>query len=268
MRKDGFILRESKGILYYSCLAFESLPQVRHGFSTRHGGALGETSFSLGGVSLHSPERINENRRRFLSALHLEAAHLITLRQVHSNQVRIIEDISSQGEPREGDALVAGIADAALAVQIADCLPVLIVDPVHHAIAAVHSGWRGTLSRILLQTIIEMQRTFGSNPVQLRIAVGPGIRACCFEVGPEVANLFKEAYPGLWMAIPAPARPGKFLLDLCKGLDDQLDSAGILPENRHDLNACTRCNTKEFFSFRAEGQAAGRMMAIIGLSTG
>jgi polyphenol oxidase len=267
MRKDGFILRESQGILYYSCRAFESLPHVRHGFSTRRGGASGECSFDLGSLFLNSPERINENRRRFLSVLHLEDARLITLRQVHSNHVCIIEDISGPGEPIKGDALAAGIADAALAVQIADCLPVLIADPVNHAIAAVHSGWKGTLSRILLQTIFEMQRAFGSNPAQLLIAVGPGIRACCFEVGTEVAILFKEAYPGVRLAMPLPACPGKYLLDLCKALDVQLDLAGIPQENRHDLNACTRCKTGEFFSYRAEGQAAGRMMAVIGISS-
>jgi polyphenol oxidase len=266
MKKDGFIIRESQGILYYSCRAFESLPRVRHGFSMRRGGAFAESSFSLGGSSQSSPEQINENRRRFLSALHLEDAHLITLRQIHSNRVSIVEDISGRGEPAEADALAAGIANAALAVQIADCLPILIADPVNHAIAAVHSGWRGTLSRILLQTILEMQRAFGSNPALLLIAVGPGIRACCYEVGSETANLFKEAYPGISPAIPSPAQTGKFLLDLCTALDFQLDLAGVLPENRHDLNACTRCNTDRFFSYRAEGTAAGRMMAVIGMS--
>jgi polyphenol oxidase len=265
MQKDGFILRESQGILYYSCLAFESLPHVRHGFSTRRGRPA-EPSFTLGGSKLNSPDRINENRRQFLSALHLEDTRLITLRQVHSNHVHIVEYISGQEEPIEGDALASGIAGAALAVQIADCLPVLIADPAHRAIAAVHSGWRGTLSRVLPETILEMQRAFGSNPEQLQIAVGPGIRACCFEVGPEVVNLFNDVYPGISLAMPAPERPGKYLLDLCNALDFQLDLAGVPPENRHDLNTCTRCNNDLFFSYRAEGQAAGRMMAVIGMS--
>jgi polyphenol oxidase len=268
MSENGFILRESQGILYYSCRAFESLPQVRHGFSTRRGGspALGECSLNLGNLSLDLPEQIHENRRRFLSALHFENARLATLHQIHSNRVHTIEDITGWHEPLEGDALTTRLTGAALAVQTADCLPILIADPVKHAVAAVHSGWRGTLSRVLLNAILEMQRAFHSNPSQLLIAIGPGIRACCFEVGSEVADRFNEEYSGCNLAMPAPSRPGKYLLDLCKALDVQMDLAGIAQENRYGLNICTCCNTKDFFSYRAEGRATGRMMAAIGLS--
>jgi polyphenol oxidase len=241
---------------------------MRHGFSTRHGQAtaLGINSLNLGNLSLDSPEQVKENRRRFLSALHLENAYLIALRQIHSNRVHVIEDISERCEPLEGDALTARLAGAVLAVQTADCLPVLIADPLNHAIAAVHAGWKGTLSRVLYRTILEMQRAFHSNPAQLLIAIGPGIRACCFETGSEVLDLFNEEYSGCSFAIPAPSRPGKYLLDLCKALQIQMDLAGVAPENRYDMNICTRCNTKDFFSYRAEGPATGRMMAAIGIS--
>jgi polyphenol oxidase len=269
MNENGFILRESKGILYYSCRAFESLPHLRHGFSTRHGhaSALGKASFNLGNLSLYSQAQASENRRRFLSALSFENAPLVTLRQIHSNRVQVIENIAGQCGPLEGDALTARLAGVALAVQTADCLPILIADPVNHAVAAVHSGWRGTRSRVLLNTILEMQRAFNSNPSQLLIAIGPGIRACCFEVGSEVVDQFNEEYPGCDMAIPAPSRPGKYRLDLCKALNIQMDLAGVAAENRHDLNICTRCNTQDFFSYRAEGPATGRMMAAIGMAS-
>jgi polyphenol oxidase len=268
MKGNGFILRESQGILYYSCRAFESLAQVRHGFSTRRGGssAPGECSLNLGNLSLDPPEQVNENRRRFLSALHFENARLRTLHQIHSNRVHIIEDMTGRCEPLEGDALATRSTDVALAVQTADCLPILIADPANHAVAAVHSGWRGTLSRVLVNTIVEMQRAFNSNPSQLLIAIGPGIRACCFEVGSEVADRFNEEYSGCNPAMPAPSHPGKYLLDLGKALDVQMDLAGVAQENRYDLNICTRCNTQDFFSYRAEGQAAGRMMAAIGIA--
>jgi polyphenol oxidase len=269
MRENGYILRESQGILYYSCRAFESLAKVRHGFSTRYCRipGLGECSLNLGNLSLDSPEQVTENRRRFLSALHFENAHLVTLRQIHSNRVHVIKDISGPGERLEGDALATQLPDTMLAVQTADCLPVLIADPAHHAVAAVHSGWKGTLSKVLLHTILEMQRTFDSNPSQLLAAVGPGIRACCFEVGSDVAELFAEEYSGCDLALPMPDRAGKYLLDLGKALDIQMNLAGVAPGNRHDFRACTRCNTKEFFSYRAEGRATGRMMAAIGISS-
>jgi polyphenol oxidase len=269
MRENGFVLRESQGILYYSCRAFESLAQVRHGFSTRCGGtsALGKCSLNLGNLALDRPGQVYENRQRFLSALHFENARLITLHQIHSNRVHIIEDVASRQEPLEGDALMTRLTGAALAVQTADCLPILIADPEKHAVAAVHSGWRGTLSRVLIKTILEMQRAFDSNPSQLLIAIGPGIRACCFEVGSEVADRFNEEYSGCTLAMPAPSRTGKYLLDLGKALDVQMDLAGIAHENRYDLNVCTRCNTKDFFSYRAEGRATGRMMAAIGIAS-
>lgn len=268
MRKDGFNLRKSGGVPFYSCHAFERLPGVRHGFSTRHGGASGicGSSLNLADASWDSPDRVRENRRRLLSALGLEEACFISLHQVHSNRVHIIKDISGQWNRPEGDALITRVEKAALAIRIADCIPVLIADPAHHAVGAVHTGWRGTLSGILLRTIHEMQREFDSEPAGLLLAVGPGIRACCFEVGPEVAVPFEEQYPGYSLAQPIPSRPEKRSLDLFKALEAQMDLVGVLPENRYDLGACTCCNTGEFFSHRAEGPASGRMMAVIALS--
>jgi YfiH family protein len=265
MRRDGFILRETGGIPYYSCRALEELPGLFHGFSTRRGGerALGEPSLNLSYAAWDPPERVDENRRRFLCALNLREAHLATLRQVHSNRVYIIRDISAQWNRWEGDALATQMKNVALAVQIADCLPVLIADPAANAVAAVHTGWRGMLSHIVPLTVREMQRAFGTDPAHLLAAVGPGIRACCFEVGPEVAELFEKEFSGFRLSVPM-GKSGKHLLDLCKALERELDDSGIQPENRFDLGLCTRCNTREFFSYRAEGALSGRMMAVIG----
>jgi polyphenol oxidase len=262
MYTDSFILRNNHGIHYYSCRAFESLPWVRHGFSTRHGGAYG--SLNLQDTSWDSPDRVQENKIRFLSALQMNASSLITMHQVHSSRVHIIEELVDQRNRLEGDALITQVENAALAIKTADCLPVLIADPVHKAIGAVHSGWRGTLSRILPNTIQEMQRAFGSDPAELLVAVGPGIRACCFEVGAEVVHQFEENYPDSQIVQPIPERPEKYRIDLCKILQIQMDASGIPQQNRNDLGICTCCNTQDFFSYRAEGSASGRMMALIG----
>ena len=267
MRKGGFVLREDRGIPYYSCEAFDRIAHLRHGFSTRaDGSGTPKQPLNLGHASWDSVERVNENRQRFLSALDLEKAQLTTLHQVHSNRVYIIEDYACEWNQSEGDALATKLEDIALAVKIADCLPVLIADPVNRAVAAVHSGWRGTLSRILLKTIEAMQKSLGSSPADLLVAVGPGIRECCYEVGSEVERLFEKEYPTAHVAAPVVSQPGKYHLDLCKVLDIQLDLAGVHPENRHDLGACTRCSPESFFSYRAEGPASGRMMAVIGLT--
>jgi polyphenol oxidase len=265
MDKNAFILREAEGIPYYSCRAFEELPLLRHGFSTRHGGKprSSQNSFNLGYTEWDSSKRVDENRNRFLSALNLPGMPLATLHQVHSNRVHIIKDIPGQWNQADGDALVTKVEGIALAIQIADCLPVLIADPVKNVLAAVHSGWRGTLGKIFIETVREMENVFGSEPGRLLAAIGPGIRACCFEVGLEVASLFDKEFPGCALAKPINTRPGKFLLDLPRALEIQFQAAGIRPEKSFDLGKCNRCNTNEFFSYRAEGSNSGRMMAVI-----
>jgi polyphenol oxidase len=256
--KDGFALRTKNGIPYYACLAIEKMPGFWHGFSTR--------ALNLGYTDWDSPERVAANRKRLLAALNLDQVRLATLHQIHSDRVHIIKDVGDQWNQADGDALVTRIENCALAVQTADCLPIIIADPQNMVAAVVHSGWRGTLARILQKTIEAMEREFGSDPAQLVAAIGPGIRSCCFEVGEEVADLFKKEFAG-FLANPIEERPGKFLVDLPKALKLQLKNSGIQPENSHDIGVCTRCNANEFFSYRAEGQSSGRMMAIIGFAT-
>jgi YfiH family protein len=272
MPGNGFALRNFQGMLYYSCLAFDSLPRLRHGFSTRVsgriGGRIGDGSLNLSETSWDLSARVRENRRLFLSALNLEEANLITLRQIHSNRAYIIRDISSGWNRLAGDALISGMENAALAVQVADCIPILIADPVHYAVAAVHSGWRGTLGEILPRTIRAMQQDFDSDPKRLLIALGPGIRSCCFEVGLEVARPFELQYPGHSLTKSVIGSPQKRFLDLFKILDIQMTLMGVPIQNRFDLAACTGCNTNQFFSYRVEGPASGRMMAVIGMLPG
>lgn len=286
MQADGFILRENRGIPYYSCRVFESLPWLRHGFSTRRGGADNETP-DLDFAVRNTPEHAGENRRRLLSALGLRNAELVFLNQIHSDRIFAVESAAgfpesplpfrllstshptetcpSEANSCEGDALVTNIENAALAIKTADCFPVLIADPVHRAIGAVHSGWRGTLARVLPRTIEEMSRRFQSDPGRLLFALGPAIRECCFEVGEDVARLFSEAYPENPTARPAAAH-GKYLVDLAAVLKAQMTQSGVPPENQHDLGMCTCCNTREFFSWRTQGASAGRMAAVIAIS--
>jgi YfiH family protein len=264
MRKDSFVLRESLGLRYYSCKAFEEIPRLSHGFSVRDD--ISERPLNLGYRPWDSVQRVDENRQRFLSAVNLGDSNLAMLRQVHSNRAYIIEDNSGEWNRSEGDALITAVEKMAIAVQIADCLPVLMVDPVKRVIAAVHAGRRGTVLGILFHTIRRMECSFACRPPDLLIAVGPGIRKCCFEVGNEVIDLFEKEFPDSGLAVPSAVRPGRFLLDLPKALEIQLDRAGVRAENRYDLGACTRCNPERFFSHRAEGPASGRMMAVIGLS--
>jgi polyphenol oxidase len=267
MMREGFVFHETNGIAYYACKAIEELADFHHGFSTRRGGLPDSfgSSLNLGYMQWDFPERVDANRQRFLAALNLDQVRLATLHQIHSDRVHVIEDVSRQGSQSEGDALITRSANIAIAVLTADCLPILIADPLKNIAAVVHAGWRGTLARILQKTIEELERAFNCNPAQLIVAFGPGIRACCFEVGEEVTSLFRKEYPGSGLTTPVDAQHGKGLLDLPKALEIQMNQAGIKPENSYDLGVCTRCNASDFFSFRAEGKNSGRLMAVIGI---
>jgi YfiH family protein len=266
MQTNGFIRRQAAGIPYYACTALELDSGLRHAFSTRRGGVslAPAGALNLGHVPWDARANVEENRRRFLSALSLGPACLITVAQIHSAEFHIIKTAADQWNPRtRGDALVTAEPGVALAVQVADCFPVLISDPHTGAIAAVHAGWRGTLARILRRTLEGMQRSLGVDPSHVMVAYGPGIRSCCLEVGSEVTSMFEAEFPGHRLCIPHPNHPTKHLLDLPQALSIQVSEAGVPLSNVFDLGLCTRCHPEEFFSYRAEGRQAGRMMALI-----
>jgi polyphenol oxidase len=264
MTGNGFSKREAHGVPFFICRSLDALGFCRHGFSTRHGSIETQTDapFNLGPVGWDTRERVDANRERFLHASGLDNARLITLRQVHSDRVVVFEETSDSGSRPEGDALVTGVKRVALGIQTADCLPILIADPVARAVANVHSGWRGTLSRVLSRTIAAMRASFGSEAADLIVAIGPGIRSCCYEVGEEVVELFQKEYPAA--SLFRASSDGKQVLDIPKALRAQLQEAGVCPDNVHDIGMCTRCHPEEFFSYRLEGPRAGRMLAVIG----
>ncbi len=266
MSERTFTLREFQGLPFYSCRAFEEVPGLCHGFSTRRGTGDGRSvdPFNLGYTEWDHTDRVDQNRRRFLAALNLPEDTLFTLRQVHSNRVHIINKILGHWNPPEGDALLTRLEGVSIAVQAADCLPLLIADPQNNAVAAVHSGWKGTLEQIVTKAILAMKKAFRSDPGNLLVAMGPGIRSCCYEVGPEVSLLFDQKHPGAELAVAAAGRSGKFHLDLPKTLKIQLRAAGIQSQNIYDIGLCTCCHTDILFSYRAEGARSGRMLAAIG----
>jgi len=268
MTNAGFARRDTNGLPYYSCLAFEELGIVCHGFSTRRGGVsrLPANALNLSYLSCDSDGNVAENRRRFLAALSLEGADLATLSQVHSDRLHLLDGIPAMGPGRpQADSIGTRLEQTAIAVQVADCFPLLLVDPRRRVIAAVHAGWRGILARIVSKTVAGLVSEFQTDPPDLMVAVGPGIRSCCFEVGPEVRDQFASSYPRIEPASPHPVNRGKYLLDLPRALQIQFRESGLEGERVFDMGACTACNTEEFFSYRREGKHSGRMMAVIAL---
>jgi len=266
--------------------AFSKLPWLIHAFSTAPGGISpleNEKVLNLGFTDWDTRENVLENRRRFQTAAGAKALPLITLKQFHSDVIHLFD--TDPSGPRHGDASITNHRGLLLAIQTADCVPILLVDPKRRAIAAIHAGWRGTLARIAAKTIGKMQMHFGTNPRDLLAAIGPSIGPCCYEVGTEVATQFLSQFPDApayfdefrtgdepnpiqWLNMMPPGHqppPKGVLLDLRKANRSQLLAVGLRPQNIHTIDFCTACRPDLLFSYRKQGSASGRLMSVIAL---
>ncbi len=201
------------------------------------------------------------NREKFLSLLGMDYRDIVCGCQVHGGAVaRVTEHERGKGalttETAIGDtdALISNCPGLPLAIFTADCATVFVYDTATRAVGLIHAGWRGTKERIAAGTLEAMRAEFGSRPENLRVGLGPCIRPCCYEVGREVADFF----PG-----GVREESGRHFLDLAAVNRQQLLGLGIPAGHIHDSGECTCCGTGEFFSFRREGPATGRMMSVI-----
>ncbi len=182
---------------------------------------------------------------------------MASLTQTHSD---VVYSITEAGEKQaEGDGMFTNLTALWLSIRTADCIPILLVDPRAKVIAAVHAGWRGTLDQILAKTVTRLTTEYHCLPADLLVAIGPGISACCFEVGTEVADQFESAY------VSARAT-GKLHIDLKKANLAQLLQVGVRVENIDVTEACTIC-TPGFHSYRRD-KTAERMNSAIKIKRG
>jgi YfiH family protein len=280
----------------------EKIPWLVHGSSTRVGGSsrpYGGQSLNLGFTKDDSHSAVERNRIAFLqelgaankrSRLRLRASSegwpLTTLRQVHSDVIQFVD--AKPEHPLTGDGLLTSTPGLLLAIQTADCLPVILVDPKRKAVGVFHAGWRGTVKRIVEKGVGEMHRWFGSDPADLKAAIGPGVHGCCYEVGEEVRTKFesqfryadalfrevkdsdpvREKYPLLFLTARAPGHgelPNKIFLDLVEANRQQLIAAGVRAKSIEVSPLCTNCRPDLLFSYRAEKGKTGRMMTVAGI---
>jgi len=269
----GFYWRELDGVWALICAPLEQ-DGFTNGFSTRGGGTspMPRDALNLAGFNEDAAENILENRRRFLKLFAGEWA-LAGCWQVHGADIRVVKDAEQAQSPRYAtgdedrcDALVSDRANVLLAVKTADCVPVLIGDARTGACAAVHAGWRGTLASIVKHALERMMKEYGTRPADVRIAIGPAAGACCYEVGAEVINDFKERFPDSDDLFTA-TREDHALIDLYKANRNQLISLGVAEERIHTSPLCTMCRNDLFFSYRREKSIQGRVgrsMSVIG----
>lgn len=267
--RAGFRWRERDDVRALVCSPLEA-DGFTNAFSTRTGGVsmMPRDALNLAGFSEDEATNIHENRRRFLKLFDGDWT-LATAWQVHSADVCVFKDTQDAAR-RSGDERCDALATVApgilLGVQTADCVPVVVGDVRGGACAAIHAGWRGTLSGIVGHTLERMREEFGTRAEDVRACIGPAARACCYEVGREVIDAFNNRfdYAG---ELFVPTREGHALVDLHSANRRQLTSAGVAPERIHTAPFCTMCRTDLFFSYRREKilhGRTGRLLAVIG----
>jgi purine-nucleoside/S-methyl-5'-thioadenosine phosphorylase / adenosine deaminase len=266
-----------------------------HGFSTRLSGvsrAYGGNALNLGFTKQDSRTAVERNRELFFKELGASSGRkmwpLISLRQIHSDLIHRVDGSEATSAPIAGDGLITDTPEIVIAVQAADCVPVILVDRKRRAIGVFHAGWRGTVQRIVEKGVGEMRKHFHSDPRNLVAAIGPSVQACCYEVGEEVRTKFeaqfayanalfgevkesdpvREKYPLLFLTARAPGHselPVKLFLDLVEANRRQLLDAGLSVKNIEANSPCTACHTELLFSHRSEKGVTGRMMAAAGI---
>lgn len=202
---------------------------------------------------------VDKNHHLLAGALGYDQHRLVHMRQIHSDRIVRCTDDMTFGSRPECDALMTNLAGQPLMVMTADCTPVLLYDPVRHAVAAVHAGRAGALSDIAGKTVSRMVSEFGTDPADLYAVLGPSIRSCCYVIGPEVAEEVRAA--GYSAALDT--RGGTRFLDVNRILRAQLLAAGLASRNVETIDCCTACSNDRLFSYRADRNRTGRQAAVI-----
>ena len=234
-------------------ILFGSYPDLRAGMSTKRGSGNNDRlamnlSYNIG----DDPAKVTMNRRSFFSSLGITESELAIPRQIHSS---IAHRVNAPGEYQDCDALVTNTSSVALSVIIADCVPVLLFDPVNKSIGIAHAGWRGTAGHVVQWAVQKMEEEFGSEAEYILAFIGPSAGSCCYEVRADVAVKFENKI--------VPSHSSKLFIDLKKENAAQLQQLGLRAENIEMSSHCTICEDQVFHSYRRDGTRAGRMMALM-----
>lgn len=225
--------------------------------------------------SLHreqdDPQEVVPNREQLAQALGFSLDAWTSAVQVHGKDIVRVTRAERGAGNRRGetaipatDGLITDEADVLLTAFYADCVPLLFWDPDHGAIGVAHAGWRGTALGIAREMVERMNKEFSSDPRTVRVAIGPSIGACCYEVDDRVVNALKEQIPSPSAGTVRPQANGRYMLDLKQANADILRGTGVMEQHLLVTDYCTCCEDRLFFSHRRDAERAGRMVAWIG----
>mgnify|MGYP004485698723 FL=1 len=267
-------VKNNKGVTFLTYPAFEDMDWLVHGFSTRLGGVSQGiySSMNLSFTRGDEESCVRENYRRISQAMGFDMNSIVTSDQTHTNNVRKITE-KDRGKgivvPRDytdTDGMITNVRGLVLATFYADCVPLYFADPVHYAVGLSHSGWRGTVRKIGAVTIKKMTEEYGSDPKDIRAAIGPSICQECYEVSEDVIEEFKESFDRKhWEKLFYKKDNGKYQLNLWMANRSILVEAGIPEANISMPNICTCCNPEFLFSHRASHGKRGNLGAFLGI---
>ncbi len=262
-----FILTEHRGIPLVQFPHFLAAGLKAHGITTRQGGVSegALASLNMGRRTLDAAENITENHRRVAEALGVSPGSFVFSDQVHGVEIREVNHDNQKEPLAHTDGLMTDAASITLVTLYADCMPILIYDPVRSVIGMAHSGWRGTAQAIGPKLVQAMADRYGSKPENLLAALGPAIGPCCFEVGEEVTEAFRAMAPlreeSLWLS----DSNGKPQVDLARINRILLTQAGVPEEAVKTASLCTSCHPELLYSHRRDHGNTGRLSAVMAL---
>lgn len=258
------ISRNIAGIKYYQ---FESLlfNKLTQAVFSRQGGVSPTPwkSLNLGSTVGDDPDRVQKNKDKLLDAIGYSSIQLSQVHQVHSAKVIVVtESNNNKSEFPQADAMITNTPGILLLMRFADCVPILMYDPVKKAAGIAHAGWQGTVKEVSLTAAEEMEKQFGTNPSDLIAGIGPSIGPDHYQIGIDVIDKVKNTYRENWDQVLA-IGPDDVKFNLWKANEISLRKAGVL--NIETAGICTSCSGVDWFSHRGENGKTGRFAAVIGL---
>lgn len=256
------IEKEIARIKLYQFDILAAVPEIKHFVSGRKGGKSegGLNELNLSYNVNDDPENVDHNRWLLASTLDVPAGKLVFPQQTHSTNVKLINRLNYTEEHKETDALITNTKGIFIGVMSADCVPILIYDPVHKAVAAIHAGWRGTIGKIVERTLKAMVENFGTGTSEIIACLGPSICQEEYEVGPEVVEEFEKVF-GKEDGLIKRSDNNKGYLDLTKANKLQLLEMGVKSANIEVSDFCTYQDNDKFFSARRSKNSDGRFAA-------
>ncbi len=267
--QKGYTICENKGVKFLQFDHIKKAGFTAHGFSTRIGGVSSPPfdTMNLEFTNRDKTESIKENRRRFTDALGLggiELPHLIRL--LHGNKVITDKELSYDGNAVEADGIITQKKMFPVATTFADCVPIILSDPVTTTVGVVHAGWRGTLASIASKAVDTMVNAYEVNPADILVGIGPGIGLENFIVGSDVISQFLQKYNSWKDLTVRISNHDKWKLDILELNRRILLDRGVSGHNIVLANICTYKREDLFFSYRRDGLRTGRMAAVIAIT--